>query len=91
MDFMPENTMIDWRLERVHTSQATIKKKDHFPCAAYYRLGHYGHCFVHSAHYENYNHLAFGVSMLPLGPCYFVAQLNALYLIHSSEQHCLCP
>ena len=43
-------------------------------------------CFVYADHYNNYEHLVSGDSMLPPGPCYLGAQLNPLNLIHLIEQ-----
>jgi hypothetical protein len=73
--------MINCPVPKVHTSLATIKSR--CLCRPYYGLGHHGHCFLCAVHYDNHNHLAFGDSVLPPGPCYHWAQLNPLHLIHS--------
>lgn len=64
-------------------SHESYYHKSHFACAAYYRSGCYGHCFVYAAHYKKYSHVAFGDLGLPPGPC---AQLNPLYLVRPAEQ-----
>lgn len=35
---------------------------------------------------HNYDHLVFDDSVLLPSPCYFVAQLNELYLIHQTDE-----
>lgn len=60
-----------------------------FAYAAHYGLGHCGHFFVFAAYYESCYHLVFGDSVKLLGTYDFGAQLNPLYLIHSTEQQSL--
>lgn len=71
INFMPGNTKIP---------NKSCHYKIHVACADHYGLGHYGHCFICASHYNSYDHLAFGNSGLPLGPCYHRAKLNPFLL-----------
>lgn len=42
--------------------------KMNFACADHYGSGHYRHCFVYAVHYDNYDYIPFGNSVLPPGP-----------------------
>jgi hypothetical protein len=81
--FMPGNTM--------NESNESHHYKFHLSCAHHYGLCHYKHRFVYAVHYNNYDQLVSGDSVMPPGPCYLRAQLNPLHLIHLIEQQHLQP
>lgn len=74
----------DWVASTKGTYGSHLHKK-HIACGAHYWPGHYGHCVIYAVHYNNYDHLVSGNTILSPSPCYFRAQLNSLYLIHSAE------
>ena len=79
--FMPGNTMIDQPEPNI--SHATHHKTT-FVCA-----DHYGHCFVYAAHYDNYDHLAFG-DQVPL-LLQVLIKSNPLHSTYPTDHQSLQP
>ena len=71
-----------WLNSSTKCSYKSYHYKIHFASADHCGWGHYRHCFVCAAPYDNHIHLASGNSVLPCGPCYLGAQLKPLNLIY---------